>query len=48
MDTMTGLFVANACVWLGLCAYIFFVARTQSAVQKRLAQMEALEQNEHE
>ena len=42
MDNLFWLMGANIAVWLGLGAYIFFLARAQSALQRRLRHMEMM------
>jgi CcmD family protein len=34
--------MANAAVWLGVGAYLFFMARTQQQLDKRIRQMELM------
>jgi CcmD family protein len=41
------LFAANAAVWLGLGGYLFFMARANARLERRLAQMEALRHDGH-
>lgn len=36
------LFYANTAVWLGIGAYLFILARSQRTLEKRLRQMEML------
>ncbi|MFI3272299.1 MAG: CcmD family protein [Pseudomonadota bacterium] len=43
METSQWLLYANASVWLGLGAYLFFVARAQQRLERRLRQMEMLQ-----
>ena len=40
MDTLTWLMAANAVVWLGLGAYVAFLAARQRGLAQRLAQWE--------
>ena len=42
MDTIVWLAVANAVFWIGLGAYLAFLALEQRAISVRLAQWEAL------
>ena len=42
MDTIVWLAVANAVFWIGLGAYLAFLALEQRAISARLAQWEAL------
>ncbi len=34
------LFWANAAVWIGLCAYLVFLGRTQAAIRRRIRRLE--------
>ena len=34
------LFWANVAVWLGLCAYLAFLGRTQAAIRRRIRRLE--------
>lgn len=42
MDNLFWLMAANMVVWLGLGAYMFFLARAQSTLQRRLRHMEMM------
>ena len=42
MDTLTWVIMANAAVWIGIGAYMAFMAARQRALAARLAQMEML------
>ncbi|AEL79424.1 hypothetical protein Dde_4022 [Oleidesulfovibrio alaskensis G20] len=42
MDSSNWLLMANAAVWLGVGAYLFFMARTQQQLDKRIRQMELM------
>lgn len=42
MNEMNWLMYANIAVWLGLGIYLSFVARAQSTLNRRLAHLEAL------
>lgn len=42
MTDMDWLMYANIAVWIGLGAYLAFVARAQIALNRRLAQLEIL------
>lgn len=42
MDSSNWLLMANAAVWLGVGAYVFFIARTQTQLDKRIRQMELI------
>ncbi len=42
MESFTWLLMANAAVWLGVGAYVFYIARTQKQLDKRIRQMELL------
>ncbi len=46
MNEIHWVLAANASVWLGLGAYIFFMAKTQCDLNKRIAQMENLKNQE--
>ncbi len=35
--------VANAVIWSGILAYVFFIAKTQCALEKRLQQKESMD-----
>jgi len=37
------LLAANVMVWLGLCGYVIFVATRQKRLERRLKQLEALQ-----
>jgi CcmD family protein len=41
-DNSVYLLAANAAVWIGLGAYLFFMARTNKHLERRLSQLEAL------
>ena len=43
MDTQTWIILANAAVWIGLGAYMAFLAARQRTLMARLAQMEMLD-----
>ncbi len=47
MDNVTWLMGANVAVWLGIGAYIAFLAQGQSALKKRLALKERMEDVEN-
>lgn len=42
MDTLTWIVIANAAVWVGLGAYLAFMAARQRALAARLTQWEML------
>ena len=42
MDTLTWVVLTNAVVWLGLGAYVTFVALQQKQLRQRLEQLEIL------
>jgi CcmD family protein len=48
MDTVVWLAVANAVLWIGLGAYLAFLALEQRSISARLAQWEALHHPENE
>ncbi len=39
----TWFMAASIAAWLGMCAYVLFIARAQSSLQKRLRQWELLQ-----
>lgn len=43
MQSSQWLLYANAAVWLGVGAYLFFIARAQQRLERRLRQMEMLQ-----
>ncbi len=43
MQEIHWVLAANVVVWLGLGAYIFFIARSQCALKKRLQQKESMD-----
>ncbi len=43
MTEIQWVLAANVAVWLGLGAYIFYIARTQCALEKRLQQKESMD-----
>ena len=43
MDTQTWIILANAAVWIGMGAYLAFLAARQRALAARLSQMEMLD-----
>ncbi len=47
MDNITWLMGANIAVWLGIGAYVAFLAKEQSALRKRLALKECMEDAEN-
>ena len=42
METLTWIVIANAAVWIGLGAYLAFLAAQQRALAARLSQWEML------
>ncbi|AAS95526.1 CcmD family protein [Nitratidesulfovibrio vulgaris] len=42
MQSTDWLLYANAAVWLGIGAYVFMLARAQKTLERRLRQMEML------
>lgn len=42
MDAVMWLLAANVAVWLGLGAYVVFIARSQSALAVRVRRLEIL------
>ena len=42
MDTLTWVIMTNAAVWIGIGAYMAFMAARQLSLAARLAQMEML------
>lgn len=42
MDAVMWLLAANVAVWLGLGAYVVFIARSQSALAARVRRLEIL------
>lgn len=43
MSNMFWLMAANVVVWLGLGAYVCFLARSQSALERRVRHMEMID-----
>ena len=41
------LFWANVAVWLGLCAYLAFLGRTQAAIRRRIRRLESDSTEKH-
>jgi len=42
MGNQTYLMIANVAVWIGLCGYLAFVASRQKELERRLKQLETL------
>ncbi len=47
MSTITWLMTANVAVWIGIAAYVAFLAKEQNTLKKRLAMKESMETIEH-
>jgi len=43
MGNQTYLLAANVIVWLGICGYVAFLATRQGRLERRLKQLEALQ-----
>ena len=47
MQSYEWLLYANVAVWLGIGGYLFFIARTQKNLERRLQQVELLGSESH-